>query len=55
MRLRGFLNLSQARDAAERAQIIVAMERTNGHVIEAARLLRVPRTALWEKMQKFGL
>lgn len=51
----GFLGLSEARDAAERAQIIAALERTGGHVIEAAKLLRVSRTTLWEKMQKLGL
>lgn len=50
-----FLNLSAAREAAERAQIIAALERTGGQVIEAAKLLRVSRTTLWEKMQKLGL
>ena len=50
-----FLSLGQARDAAERAQIIAALDRTGGQVAEAARLLRVSRTTLWEKMQKLGL
>jgi DNA-binding NtrC family response regulator len=48
-------SLAEVRDAAERAQIISALERTAGQVGEAARLLRVSRTTLWEKMQKLGL
>ncbi len=51
----GFLSLGEARDAAERAQIIAALARTGGQVAEAAKLLRVSRTTLWEKMQKLGL
>jgi DNA-binding NtrC family response regulator len=47
--------LSEVRDAAEKAQIMAALERTHGQVGEAARLLRVSRTTLWEKMQKLGL
>jgi DNA-binding NtrC family response regulator len=48
-------SLAEVRDAAERAQIMAALERTGGQVGEAARLLRVSRTTLWEKMQKLGL
>ncbi len=47
--------LAEVRDAAERAQITAALERTEGQVGEAAKLLRVSRTTLWEKMQKLGL
>lgn len=47
--------LSDAREAAERRQIIKALERTGGQIAEAARLLKVSRTTLWEKMQKLGL
>ena len=47
--------LAIVRDAAERAQIVAALERTHGQVSEAARLLQVSRTTLWEKMQKLGL
>lgn len=47
--------LSEARDAAERTHILRALERTGGQVAEAARLLGVSRTTLWEKMQKLGL
>jgi DNA-binding NtrC family response regulator len=49
------LSLAEARDAAEKAQIVAALDRTGGQVGEAARLLRVSRTTLWEKMQKLGL
>lgn len=48
-------SLSEARDVAERRQIIRALERTGGQIAEAARLLKVSRTTLWEKMQKLGL
>jgi DNA-binding NtrC family response regulator len=47
--------LAEARDRAERAEIVAALERTGGQVGEAARLLHVSRTTLWEKMQKLGL
>lgn len=47
--------LSEARDTAERAHILTALERTGGQITEAARLLNVSRTTLWEKMQKLGL
>ena len=49
------MSLAEARDAAERAQIIAALDRTGGQIGEAAKLLRVARTTLWEKMQKLGL
>ncbi|MFN3575968.1 MAG: sigma-54-dependent transcriptional regulator [Tabrizicola sp.] len=51
----GMRSLAEVRDAAERSQILAALERTGGQVGEAARLLRVSRTTLWEKMQKLGL
>lgn len=47
--------LSQARESAERRQIIMALGQTGGQVTEAARLLKVSRTTLWEKMQKLDL
>ena len=50
-----FPTLSEARDAAERQQIMAALTRTDGHIREAAKLLKVSRTTLWEKMQKLGL
>ena len=48
-------SLSEVRDAAEKAQIVMALERTHRQVGEAAKLLRISRTTLWEKMQKLGL
>lgn len=50
-----FPTLAEAREGAERRQIVAALERTGGHVTEAAKLLRVSRTTLWEKMQKLRL
>lgn len=47
-------SLAEARDTAERAHILRALERTGGQITEAARLLQVSRTTLWEKMQKLG-
>ena len=49
------LSLAETRDAAERMQIVAALERTGGQVAEAAKLLKVSRTTLWEKMQKLEL
>ena len=46
------MSLAQAREAAEKAQIIAALDRTDGQIGEAAKLLRIARTTLWEKMQK---
>lgn len=52
---RPFVTLSEAREDAERRQIEVALKETRGHLIEAARLLGVSRTTLWEKMRRLGL
>lgn len=49
------MSLAKAREAAEKAQIIAALDRTDGQIGEAAKLLRIARTTLWEKMQKLGL
>ncbi len=49
------LTLAEAREQAERRQIVAALERTGGQVGQAARLLKVSRTTLWEKMQKLGV
>ncbi len=48
-------SLAEVRDSAEKAQIVAALDRTGGQVGEAAKLLRVSRTTLWEKMHKLGL
>ena len=50
-----FPSLAEARETTERRQIVAALERTGGHVSAAAKLLRVSRTTLWEKMQKLDL
>jgi DNA-binding NtrC family response regulator len=47
--------LHAVRDAAERRQIVRALEETGGRIGEAARRLGVARTTLWEKMQRLGL
>ena len=47
--------LATARDAAERREILRALDATSGQVRDAAKLLEVSRTTLWEKMRRFGL
>ncbi|OWK24231.1 hypothetical protein AJ87_23630 [Rhizobium yanglingense] len=47
--------LSDARDAAERRQILRALSATGGQISQAARELGVSRTTLWEKMARFGI
>jgi DNA-binding NtrC family response regulator len=48
-----FLSLADARDEAERAHIERALAATDGHLREAAELLGVSRTTLWEKMRRY--
>jgi len=48
-------SLSEARELAERRQIIKVLGQTGGQIAEAAKLLKVSRTTLWEKMQKLDL
>ena len=47
--------LAQVRDAAEKRQILRALEQTGGKVAMAAELLGVSRTTLWEKMKRLGV
>jgi DNA-binding NtrC family response regulator len=47
--------LSDAREAAERHQIEITLQRTGGAVAEAAAALGVSRTTLWEKMKRYGI
>ncbi|WP_417809655.1 sigma-54-dependent transcriptional regulator [Thioclava sp.] len=49
------MTLAEARQSAEKKQIIEALERTNGQIGQAAKTLKVSRTTLWEKMQKLGI
>jgi DNA-binding NtrC family response regulator len=51
----GFASLAEMRDQAERRHIQRALERSAGSTAEAAKLLQIARTTLWEKMQKLGL
>jgi two-component system response regulator HydG len=53
--LRAFATLSETRDLAERRQIERALKQTHGQIIEAAKLLRISRTTLWDKMRRLGL
>jgi DNA-binding NtrC family response regulator len=50
-----FATLSEARDDAERRQIERALKETGGQIIEAAGLLGVSRTTLWDKMRRLGV
>ncbi|RMD94371.1 MAG: sigma-54-dependent Fis family transcriptional regulator [Alphaproteobacteria bacterium] len=50
-----FPSLAEARERAERRLIIEALERAGGQTTRAARLLKVSRTTLWEKMQRLGI
>jgi two-component system response regulator HydG len=50
-----FIPLSDVRDAAERRQIVRALERTGGQIAKAADLLAISRTTLWEKMTRLGI
>ena len=52
---KAFATLSEARDTAERHQIERALRETEGHILEAARLLGISRTTLWEKMRRLGV
>lgn len=47
--------LSEVRDAAERRQILRALQETEGQVMKAAELLGVSRTTLWEKMRRLQI
>ena len=53
--IKAFATLSQTRDFAERRQIERAIKETNGHIIEAAKLLGISRTTLWEKMRRLDV
>jgi len=47
--------LAETRETAEKMRIIEALALTDGQISKAAASLRVSRTTLWEKMQKFGI
>jgi len=47
--------LAEARETAEKRFIIDALERSGGQIGKAASALKVSRTTLWDKMQKYGI
>ncbi len=49
------VTLAEARDAAERAHIRRVLARCGGRVGDAARMLDVSRTTLWERMRRLDL
>jgi DNA-binding NtrC family response regulator len=49
------VTLAEARDAAERAHIRRVLARCAGRVGDAARMLDVSRTTLWERMRRLGV
>jgi DNA-binding NtrC family response regulator len=51
----GGQSLAKARDAAERQQIERALRETNGQIGEAAKLLAISRTTLWERMRRYAI
>jgi len=50
-----FASLADTRQAAEKRQIERALEMTSGRMQEAAKLLGISRTTLWEKITHFGI
>ncbi|WP_187971024.1 sigma-54-dependent transcriptional regulator [Aquibium microcysteis] len=48
-------SLSDVREAAERRHIQAVLARTGGSTKDAADLLQVSRTTLWEKMRRYGI
>jgi DNA-binding NtrC family response regulator len=48
-------SLRTIREEAERRQIERVIAETGGHLGEAARLLKVSRTTLWEKIKRYGI
>jgi DNA-binding NtrC family response regulator len=49
------VTLAEARDAAERAHIRRVLARCGGRAGDAARVLDVSRTTLWERMRRLGI
>jgi DNA-binding NtrC family response regulator len=48
-------SLADAREAAEKQQIALTLERNGGQIGKTAEILGVSRTTLWEKMKRYGL
>ncbi|MEM1288150.1 MAG: sigma-54 dependent transcriptional regulator [Pseudomonadota bacterium] len=50
-----FPSLAEVRDQSERAHILRALEETSGRLQDAAKLLGVSRTTLWERIRRHGI
>jgi transcriptional regulator of acetoin/glycerol metabolism len=48
-------SLAEARDLAEREHIRRVLARCRGRIGDAARVLGVSRTTLWDRMRRLGL
>jgi DNA-binding NtrC family response regulator len=48
-------SLTEARERAERRHIVEVLEQCDGQMGKAASILKVSRTTLWDKMQKYDL
>lgn len=51
----GLATAEAARDEAERRHILLALAKTKGAILPAAKMLRVSRTTLWEKMRRYDI
>ncbi|WP_420338840.1 sigma-54-dependent transcriptional regulator [Roseibium sp.] len=51
----GFPSLAEVRDQAERTHILRALDETDGRLQDAAKLLDISRTTLWERMRRHGI
>jgi two-component system NtrC family response regulator len=49
------LNLREARESAERREVVRALARANGHLSRAAELLGISRPTLYDLLNRFGL
>jgi two-component system NtrC family response regulator len=49
------LNLREAREGAERREVVRALARVNGNLSKAADLLGVSRPTLYDLLNRFGL
>jgi len=49
------LNLREARDAAERREVVRALARANGNLSKAADLLGISRPTLYDLLNRFGM
>jgi transcriptional regulator of acetoin/glycerol metabolism len=53
--IKSLATLAEARDSAERRQIMRALHETKGQILEAAALLGISRTTLWDKMRRLNV